>query len=88
MISFSQFILEKRVRDYKKEYRDYQGNPAQLKYQSNCHKGRRKLGLGNSGENPGIEVDHKVPRSKGGSNRKSNLRAVSFKTNRTKSDKI
>jgi len=81
MISFSQFILEKRVRDYKKEYRDYQGKPAQLKYQSNCHKGRRKLGLGNSGEN------HKVPRSKGGSNRKSNLRAVSFKTNRTKSDK-
>ncbi len=27
-------FLEERVRDYKKEYRDYQGKPAQLKYQS------------------------------------------------------
>ena len=80
-------FLEERVRDYKKEYRDYQGKPAQLKYQSDCHKARRKLGLGNSGENPGIEVDHKKPRSKGGSNARSNLRAVSFKPNRRKGNK-
>ena len=80
-------FLEERVRDYKNEYRDYQGKPAQLKYQSDCHKARRKLGLGNSGENPGIEVDHKKPRSKGGSNARSNLRAVSFKTNRRKGNK-
>ena len=81
-------FLEERVRDYKKEYRDYQGKPAQLKYQSDCHKARRKLGLGNAGENPGIEVDHKKPRSKGGSNARSNLRAVSFKTNRRKGNKL
>ena len=87
MIPFSKFIQEKRVRDYKAEYKNYQGKPAQLKYQSDCHKARRKLGLGNSGENPGIEVDHKNPRSKGGSNATSNLRAVSFKTNRKKSNK-
>ena len=86
MKSFFKY-LEERVRDYKKEYRDYQGKPAQLKYQSDCHKARRKLGLGNSGENPGIEVDHKKPRSKGGSNARSNLRAVSFKTNRRKGNK-
>jgi 5-methylcytosine-specific restriction endonuclease McrA len=87
VIPFSKFIQEKRVRDYKAEYKNYQGKPAQLKYQSDCHKARRKLGLGNSGENPGIEVDHKNPRSKGGSNEISNLRAVSFKTNRKKSNK-
>ena len=87
MIPFSKFIQEKRVRDYKAEYKNYQGKPAQLKHQSDCHKARRKLGLGNSGENPGIEVDHKNPRSKGGSNAISNLRAVSFKTNRKKSNK-
>jgi len=87
VIPFLKFIQEKRVRDYKAEYKNYQGKPAQLKYQSDCHKARRKLGLGNSGENPGVEVDHKNPRSKGGSNAISNLRAVSFKTNRKKSNK-
>ena len=86
MKSFFKY-LEERVRDYKKEYRDYQGKPAQLKYRSDCNKARRKLGLGNSGENPGIEVDHKKPRSKGGSNARSNIRAVSFKTNRRKGNK-
>ena len=33
------------------------------------------------------EVDHKKPLSKGGSNSKSNLRIVSRKTNRKKSNK-
>ena len=80
MISFLHFLKE-RVRDYKKEYR------AQLKYQSDCHKARRKMGLGNSGENPNVEVDHKTPRSKGGSNHKRNLRVVSRTTNRKKGNK-
>jgi HNH endonuclease len=86
MMPFLQFLKE-RVRDYKKEYRDYQGKPAQLKYQSDCHKARRKMGLGNSGENPNVEVDHKTPRSKGGSNHKRNLRVVSRTTNRKKGNK-
>ena len=33
------------------------------------------------------EVDHRKPLSKGGSNRKSNLRVVSRKTNRSKGAK-
>ena len=78
MISFLHFLKE-RVRDYKKEYRDYQGKPAQLKYQSDCHKARRKMGLGNSGENPNVEVDHKTPQR--------NLRVVSRTTNRKKGNK-
>ena len=72
MISFLHFLKE-RVRDYKKEYR------AQLKYQSDCHKARRKMGLGNSGENPNVEVDHKTPQR--------NLRVVSRTTNRKKGNK-
>ncbi len=87
MITFLKYLQE-RVRDYKKEYREYQGKPAQLKYQSDCHKARRKMGLGNSGENPGVEVDHIRPRSKGGSNQKRNLRVVSKTTNRKKSNKL
>ena len=46
------------------------------------------MGLGNKGENPGVEVDHKRPVSKGGSNKKSNFRVVSRKTNRKKGNKL
>jgi 5-methylcytosine-specific restriction endonuclease McrA len=34
-----------------------------------------------------MEVDHKRPLSKGGSNHRSNLRIVTRKTNRTKGDR-
>ena len=89
MKTFFQFITERaKVRNYKKEYAEFQGTPKQLKYQSNCHKARRTMGLGNNGENPGVEVDHKRPLSKGGSNKKSNLRVVSRRTNRKKGNKL
>jgi 5-methylcytosine-specific restriction endonuclease McrA len=68
-------------RDYAKEYREYQGTPAQLRRQSERHKARRKMGLKTGDPR---EVDHKVPLSKGGSNSRSNLRVVSRTTNRKK----
>ena len=66
-------------RDYKKEYaRDHASAKAK--------KARAKRNAANKKLKPGRgkEVDHKKPLSKGGSNKRSNLRVVSRKTNRQK----
>jgi 5-methylcytosine-specific restriction endonuclease McrA len=76
--------MAKKKRDYKKEYRDYHGKPKQRKQRSDRNKARRKLGLKKGDKR---EVDHKKPLSKGGTNSKRNLRAVSRKTNRKKAAK-
>lgn len=71
-------------RDYKAEYRNYQGKPDQIKKRSERNKARRKMGLKVGDPR---EVDHKVPLSKGGSNEKKNLRVVTRHTNRVKGNK-
>ena len=77
-----------RDRDYAKEYREYHGKPEQIKNRAKRNGARRKAakaGLVRKGD--GMEVDHKRPLSKGGSNHRSNLRIVTRKTNRTKGDR-
>ena len=71
-------------RDYKKEYKQYHSKPEQIQNRGMRNRARAKLGL-KKGDSR--EVDHKNPISKGGSNRRDNLRAVSLKTNRTKGGK-
>ena len=61
--------------NYKKLYKKYQAR-------------RRMKRAGRVRKGDGLEVDHKVPISKGGSNKPANLRIVSRKTNRTKKDKM
>jgi 5-methylcytosine-specific restriction endonuclease McrA len=73
-----------KKRNYRKEYDEYHGSAEQRKNRSNRNKARRKLGLK---KGDGMEADHKKPIKKGGSNAKSNLRAVSRKTNRKKGSK-
>ena len=70
-----------RVRDYKKEYREYHGKPEQRRKRSLRNQARRKMGL-KVGDRR--EVDHVKPLKKGGSNARSNLRIVSRTTNRKK----
>lgn len=77
-------ISKKKKRDYKKEYRDCHSKPQQRKNRSKRNQARRKMGLKVGDKR---EVDHKRPLSKGGSNRRSNLRAVSRSTNRKKGAK-
>lgn len=77
-------VARKRKRNYKKEYRDYHSKPKQRKNRSKRNQARRKMGLKVGDKR---EVDHKKPLSKGGSNKKSNLRVVSRKTNRKKGNK-
>ena len=73
-----------RNRDYKKEYREYHGTPAQRKRRSMRNKARRSLKIPKGDPR---EVDHRKPLSKGGGNSKKNIRATSFKTNRSKGSK-
>jgi 5-methylcytosine-specific restriction endonuclease McrA len=68
-------------RDYKKEYREYHGKPEQIAARSQRNAARAKLGLSVGDKR---ECDHKNPISNGGSNRITNLRAVSQATNRRK----
>ncbi len=72
------------ARNYKKEYRDFHGKPKQKKLRAQRNKARKMLGL-KKGDSR--EADHKRPLSKGGSNHRSNLRAVKRKTNRKKGSK-
>ncbi|MCP4650297.1 MAG: HNH endonuclease [PVC group bacterium] len=73
-----------KKRNYKKEYADYHGTPAQRKNRAARNKARKLKGLKVGDPR---EVDHKKPLSKGGSNGKKNLRVVSRKTNRKKYNK-
>jgi len=73
--------VNKMPRDYKKEYRDFHGTPAQIRRRAARNKARSLLGLK---QGDGKEVDHKTPLSKGGGSGKKNLRVVSRSTNRKK----
>ncbi len=72
-------------RDYKKEYREYHAKPEQKKNRAKRNKARKELGLKVGDPR---EVDHVKPLSKGGSNKKDNLRIVSRTTNRKKGNKV
>ncbi len=76
--------MTEKKRDYKKEYATYHGKPEQIQARSQRNAARAKLGL-KVGD--GREADHKNPISKGGSNRRDNLRAVSRTVNRKKGAK-
>ena len=74
---------KKKPRDYKKEYL-YHGTPIQKKRRAQRNAARKKLGLKVGDPR---EADHKKPMDKGGTNAKSNLRAVSRSANRKKYNK-
>jgi len=71
-------------RDYKRENELYNSKPEQRKNRSERTMARREAnatGVTHKGDNK--DLDHRVPLSKGGSNAKSNLRAVSKSANRS-----
>tara|TARA_R100000231_G_scaffold128003_4_gene98980 strand:- start:608 stop:844 length:237 start_codon:yes stop_codon:yes gene_type:complete len=71
----------KRKRNYRREYDTYHRKRKQKKNRAKRNTARRRSGLKVGDPR---EVDHKKPLSKGGSNRKRNLRVVSRRTNRRK----
>ena len=71
------------ARDYKKEYREYQGTEEQKHNRALRNHARRELMReGRVHKGDGKDVDHKRPLIRGGSNSDSNLRVVSQKVNR------
>lgn len=71
-------------RNYRKEYDEYHSSEEQKKNRAKRNAARRELekeGVVRKGD--GKDVDHKRPLSKGGSNGRSNLRAVSKSKNRS-----
>lgn len=70
-------------RDYKKEYREWQGKPEHMKERAKRNAARREaIREGKVKKGDGKDIDHKVPLKNGGTNSKSNLRVVDRKTNR------
>ena len=70
-------------RDYEKEYRTYHARPEQIKRRAARNAARRLMGLEKGDPR---EVDHHVPLSNGGSNRRDNLHVMSRAANRAKHD--
>lgn len=70
-----------KSRDYKKEYREFQGKPDQIKRRSSRNKARRKLV--NSGVKvAGRDVDHRDGNPM--NNSRGNLHTMSASANRSK----
>lgn len=80
--------MDVTMRDYKKEYREYHGKPSQIRNRSMRNKARRlAIKDGRARKGDGMEVDHKTPLSKGGTNHRKNLRIVPRSVNRRKGDR-
>jgi hypothetical protein len=76
--------MERMMRDYKQEYKNYDGTPAVKKKRAQRNKARRMLereGVVHKGD--GLDVDHKKPLSKGGTTTRSNLKAKPASANRS-----
>ena len=72
-----------KSRDYKKEYADFHGKPAQKKERAHRNAARRELTKeGRVRKGDGMEVDHQ--NSNPMDNRKSNLKVMSRHANRVK----
>jgi hypothetical protein len=73
-------------RDYKKEYADFHGKPAQVANRAERVKARRimeKEGVATKGD--GKDVDHIKPLKSGGTSARGNLRMRSIAKNRASS---
>ena len=76
--------MPRRIRDYKDEYKNYQGTEEQKKNRAKRNTARRQAtASGSVKKGDGRDVDHKTALSKGGSNAKSNRQVLSASSNRS-----
>ena len=74
----------KSVRNYEKERERYHSKPEQMENNRKRKAARRKLEKeGKVKPHDGLEVDHRKPLKKGGSNSRSNLRVQKASVNRS-----
>lgn len=80
--------VDRKSRNYRKEYDEYQGTEQQKKNRAKRNAARRKLEKeGRVSKGDGKDVDHKTPISRGGGNGKGNLRVTTASANRAKKNK-
>jgi 5-methylcytosine-specific restriction endonuclease McrA len=70
-------------RDYKRENALYNSSEEQKKKRAKRNTARRRYEKEHGDVPRNVDIDHKKPLSKGGSNAMSNLRATSQKSNRS-----
>lgn len=75
--------MPRKVRDYKAEYKSYHSKPEQIANRTARNKARKEYEEANGPLPSNVDVDHKTAMSKGGTNAKSNLRAVPKSANRS-----
>lgn len=76
--------MPRKVRDYKDEYKKYQGTAEQKVNRAKRNTARRQAeAAGKVSKGDGRDVDHRTPLSKGGSNSPKNLRVRSASANRS-----
>jgi|OM-RGC.v1.032814284 5-methylcytosine-specific restriction endonuclease McrA len=79
----------KEPRDYQAENKQYHSKPEVKHRRALRNKDRREaIREGRAHKGDGTAVDHIIPLTKGGSNRKSNLRVISAHSNRVKGNKM
>jgi len=78
--------MAERKRDYKKEYKDYQGTPQQLKRRAERNAARKKMErAGKVHKGDGKDVDHIHRNMRGNlSNNSANLRVLPKSVNRSR----
>jgi len=76
-----------RVRDLKKEYASFHGQPEEIKKRAQRNAAHAAVEKKSGPIPKGMEVDHKKSLKKGGGNGADNLRVVSRETNRKKGSK-
>ena len=83
---YTKKVAGESVRDYDRQYKEYDGKPSVKKDRAARNAARAKL-KAKGVDVTGKDVDHKRALSKGGSNDVANLRAVSASKNRSFSRK-
>lgn len=76
--------MPRKIRDYKDEYKSYQGTEEQKKNRAKRNTARRQAtASGSVKKGDGNDVDHRQALSKGGSNAKSNRQVLTASDNRS-----
>ena len=77
--------MQKKKRDYKREYETYHSKPKAKKERSQRNSARRQAEKdGRVKKGDGLDLDHIKPIRQGGSNSKKNTRVVSKSSNRSR----
>lgn len=77
--------MPRNPRDYKAEYKQSDGTPARKKARAERNKARRMMEKANGAKDipSNVDVDHRIPLSKGGKTVRGNLRLQSAHDNRS-----